>query len=620
MSTTPMSLDRHLPELAYRQGEVIGGRYAVLDVLGRGGFGIVYHVRSNDDGRDVALKTFRDEYILDPRVKLSFWKEALTWIGIGRHSFVLEAQSVHEFDHRLFVGMEYIRQDENGCVTLYDHIAFHGRNLPDRLIATWAIEFCHGMAHAYEKGVKAHRDVKPQNILIGDGAFVKISDFGLAASIEQAELRPATLQSFGLSAFHVQGKTMCGTLGYIAPELFIGGTASVRSDMYSFGAVLWQLCAGSTKPPFWDTLRGLSAPGATYAVLTRSAVPRVQSIFWDVIHRCLQPHPADRYQNFDEIKDAIKKAMRQSGDIPLDFFVNTVPSFGDLVNRGASLWTLGRFDEALACYDAAIELEPANAAVWVNRGNLLSSMNRRGDALAAYDRAAQLDPQCQPAWFAKGLELRHSGDHVGAIQCFEKVLELNPEHSAAWRRKGQSLVSRKEFQEAKLCYLKVLQTNPNDDLACAYFAELLHLVGSTSEALVWYDRAINANSKCCIAWTGKAEVLIDVSRFDDAIRCLDATLTLDPEDVASLNMKAVALCRSGRQRDAIPIFDILLRTEAIELDIVWTNKGNALGELGNWHEALACYECAITANPSYAPAQRQRAWIMSRLQERPERS
>jgi eukaryotic-like serine/threonine-protein kinase len=310
------SIANGVPDLAYRKGEVIGGRFIVLDVLGKGGLGVVYHVRDRIDGRELALKTFRDEYILDPRVKFQFRREALTWIAIGRHSFVLQAQSVHEFDHSLFVGMEYIRPDENRLVTLHDHIAFHGRNLSDRLIGTWAIEFCHGMAHAYDKGVKTHRDVKPENILIGEGAFVKISDFGLAASIEQSDLPSGTLQSFGLSALRSQGKTICGTLGYIAPEMFAGGTASVQSDIYSFGAVLYQLCTGSTAPPFWENLRGLLDAGATYAVLARCPVPLIHSIFREVIHRSLQLRPIDRYQSFDEVKDAIKKSNSAVGRHP----------------------------------------------------------------------------------------------------------------------------------------------------------------------------------------------------------------------------------------------------------------------------------------------------------------
>jgi serine/threonine protein kinase len=94
--------------LAYKSGEGIGNRFIVLEVLGKGGFGVVYRVRDRFDQRELAVKTFRDEFILNPKVKRQFRKEALTWAALGRHLFILEAEAVHEFDNRLFVAMEYI--------------------------------------------------------------------------------------------------------------------------------------------------------------------------------------------------------------------------------------------------------------------------------------------------------------------------------------------------------------------------------------------------------------------------------------------------------------------------------------------------------------------------------
>jgi tetratricopeptide (TPR) repeat protein len=604
--------------LEYRKGESIGGRFIVLDALGKGGCGVVYHVRNISDERELALKTFRDEYILDPDVRLQFRNEALTWIRIGKHSFVLEAEGVHEIDHRLYVSMEYIKPDENGLVTLLDHIAFHGRKLAHSTIGMWAGQFCHGMSHAYSKGIRAHRDVKPQNILVQSGVFIKISDFGLAASIEKSQLAFGQLQGMALTGFRLQGKTMCGTLGYIAPEIFAGAGANPLSDIYSFGVVLWQLCCGSTRPPFWEKLRQAPDPQTTYEVLARNPIPRVETPFWSIIQRCVQPRPSDRYQRFDEIREAIKEALRQSGDTPMDFIVNTTPSFRELVNRGASLRTLGQFDEALASYEAAIALEPTSPVVWVNKGNLLSSMKRRREALEAYARAAQLDPKFELAWLNAGLELQHSEDHAAAIRCFDHVLALNPQHARTWRRKGKSLEALGRRQAAKACYEAILQFNPDDDLASTHIGELCHNAGEHPEALGWYDRAIKANAKCTSAWTGKADVLIDLKRFEDAICCLDIALCLDPQDRASFNMKAVALCRAGRQSEAIPMFDVLLNEGSTDPDVVWTNKGNALAELGKLERALACFEQALKLNTNYAPARRQREWVMNALEQRSE--
>jgi tetratricopeptide (TPR) repeat protein len=407
---------------------------------------------------------------------------------------------------------------------------------------------------------------------------------------------------------------MCGTLGYIAPEIYAGQAATVRSDIYSFGAVLWQLCTGSQRPPFWEALRDVAADAyAASAILSRSQLSPVQSIFWTVIGRCLRLDPNDRYQDFDEVKNGIRTVLDQAGHRKLDFVVNTAPAFDNLVNRGASLRTLGRFDEALACYDAAIQLKPNAAAVWVNKGNLHSSMKHPAEAMQAYDHAIQLDPTCQLAWFNKGIQLQHNNENAEAIRCFDRLIELNPQHSLAWNRKGRSLVAQDEIEKAMACHRKALEINPNDEIACTYLAECLFQIGSKAQSLRYYDRAIEANSKHRDAWIGKAELLIELTRFDEALRCLDFALMLNSDDLATVNMKAIVLCRSGRQREAIPLFDMLLANSTTDMDVLWANKGNALAELGKWSDALSCYDRALAVNPNYAPARSQHDLVVREL-------
>jgi serine/threonine protein kinase len=146
--------------MTYDNDHVLGSRYIVCQMLGRGGFGIVYRVRSTDDDSEFALKTYRDEFTHDERVKQTFRTEALTWVAMGKHSFIAQAHGVHEFDGRLFVAMEYVGPDEHGLTTLHDLIR-SGRGYSDRQIGAWGMEFCHGMEHAKLMGLRAHRDIKP---------------------------------------------------------------------------------------------------------------------------------------------------------------------------------------------------------------------------------------------------------------------------------------------------------------------------------------------------------------------------------------------------------------------------------------------------------------------------
>ena len=129
----------------YERGDVIGGKYEVVKILGKGGFGIVYLVISHHETRGVcpgtvsvarerfavrAIKTFRDEFLTDQRAREEFRKEALVWVRLNRHPFILEAEFVEEFSGRLFVAMECVFPDLRGRVSLADHLSF-GNSLLD---------------------------------------------------------------------------------------------------------------------------------------------------------------------------------------------------------------------------------------------------------------------------------------------------------------------------------------------------------------------------------------------------------------------------------------------------------------------------------------------------------
>jgi serine/threonine protein kinase len=212
----------------YKKGDIIGGKYEVHDILGKGGFGVVYLVFNRESAEVSALKTFRDELLADAAAREAFKKEALLWVGLGYHPFILTARWVEEFSGRLFVEMEHIAPDSQGRVSLADHLSKVGKPLETNRILKWAIQFCLGMEHANSQGIECHRDIKPANILIGQDENLKISDFGLAAAAEAAWLvqnghgRALAKHNgdfcFRFSLIQSQGNKLCGTPGYISPQ------------------------------------------------------------------------------------------------------------------------------------------------------------------------------------------------------------------------------------------------------------------------------------------------------------------------------------------------------------------------------------------------------------------
>ncbi len=164
--------------LRTEEGDVIGGSYVVQGILGVGGFGVVYLVQGQESGAMHALKTLRDEYLRDPGTRELFRREAKVWVALDRHANIVRADFITELSGRLYIGMEYVEPGDDGLSSLAGHLTAHPPDLAQAV--RWCIQFCHGMEYARSRGIRCHRDVKPQNIMITREKTVKITDFGFA--------------------------------------------------------------------------------------------------------------------------------------------------------------------------------------------------------------------------------------------------------------------------------------------------------------------------------------------------------------------------------------------------------------------------------------------------------
>ncbi len=605
---------------AYREDDIIGRQYRVHQVLGRGGFGVVYLVRSIDDGEIYALKTYLDELIFEEIVKQQFHKEALIWVNLVSHPFIVKAHHVQQFDGRMFVAMDYIPADENGLVSVHDYIEHHGANIGDQMIGTWTIHFCHGMEHAQSRGIVAHRDIKPMNLLVGPGAFLKISDFGLVASLANSSKlsMPEMRDAAGLTLFRTDGKQTCGTLGYMAPEILRGEGACLRSDIYSYGLTLWQLASGTTGLPYHARYRGDPERFARelYEQQIRGKVIPVRSSFWPIIRRCLEPDPSRRFASYDELRIATKDVMKAAGTgVLLDFIINKdrKSSFADLVNRGASLKTLGLLDEAIRCYDQALSLDLTNPIVFVNKGNALSKLNRPVDAMAAYDAALKIDPKCEPAWLNRAIFLQGEKQHERAIRSLDVLLKLNPRHALALSKKGKSCLACGRVEDALACYKAAVEINPRNPQIWTDRGEAYSECESVSNALACYDRAIELKPDYQRAWIQKGRQLIIADNVSGGLECFAILASAFSNDAEILNEVGIALCSVNRQQEAIPLFEAALDMQPREAAVLWCNKGNAILEMDKPDEALRCYENALSADPKYTSALIQSANAMYQL-------
>ncbi len=299
---------------AYKKGDFIGQKYEVYGVLGRGGFGIVYLVYSIDSygkGEVYALKTFLDEFLADQEVRNRFHKEASVWVELGRHPYLVRAGYVDDVSGRLYIAMEYIAPNEEGLNSLEGYLQRRPPDLAQSL--RWSIQICHGMEHAYSKGLRAHRDLKPANILVSADGIVKITDFGLAGVLGVSSAKPGDRLNIRQEKIYLSGRTLdgkgFGTPTHMPPEQFVNAAeCDERSDVYSFGVVLYQMAAGGRLPFLAPLPKDSSEQAmagfwqAMHRLQSEAPVPRLDSPLFPIIQRCLEKSPEARYQTFKEIR------------------------------------------------------------------------------------------------------------------------------------------------------------------------------------------------------------------------------------------------------------------------------------------------------------------------------
>jgi serine/threonine protein kinase len=253
-------------------GTLIGERYAISETIGSGGMAVVYRAHDRELGRDVAVKLLAEHLAMNEEFRERFLREGRMAAQLS-HANIVEVYDSGEADGRPFLVMEHV-----DGVTLADELARRGR-FPATEAVGLVLQACAGLQHAHEHGL-VHRDIKPQNLLVRPDGVLKIADFGIARAIEGTQLTAVG--------------TVLGTAVYAAPEQASGEQVTAVADIYSLGAVLYELIAG--RPPFeFETLPELVLKQRAGRVASlKDLVPSVSRRLDEVVLHCLSPEPAAR--------------------------------------------------------------------------------------------------------------------------------------------------------------------------------------------------------------------------------------------------------------------------------------------------------------------------------------
>jgi eukaryotic-like serine/threonine-protein kinase len=268
-------------------------QYEIAAPLGRGGMGAVYRARDMNLGRDVAVKVLPDEFTFDPERMARFEREAHVLASLN-HPHIATIYDFAELNGAKFLVMELVDGE-----TLESRMSV-GPIPPAEAIAI-ARQIADALEVAHEKGI-VHRDLKPANVMITDDGKVKILDFGLARTNDSSGRDSDLSHSPTIARLATQAGVILGTAAYMSPEQARGKRVDKRSDIWSFGVILWEMLTGERLfrgETVSDTLASVLTREPDYSKLPAATPP---NIVW-VLRRSLERDP--------------KRRLRDAGDVAL---------------------------------------------------------------------------------------------------------------------------------------------------------------------------------------------------------------------------------------------------------------------------------------------------------------
>ncbi len=420
-----------------RAGSDLGTRYHIEALLGQGGMGRVYKAQDRELNRTVAIKVVREGVMADASALKRFKQELLLASKIS-HKHILRIHDLGEVNGVKFITMAYIEGQDLHQIIRDNHI------LPLERVIKFATQLAEALAAAHAEDV-VHRDLKPQNILIDSNDQIYVSDFGLAKSFAEGAVGMTQTGAF------------LGTPRYMSPEQVEGKPTDGRSDLYAYGLILYEMATGDV--PF----TGDSTLGVMYQrVKERPKSPKLLNPSlpnWlaQIIMRCLERNPEDRYQNAYEILADLKAAQSPSGaSRVLSRSGSSIQIVLPQFEARRWFWAVG---VVIALVLISIALPPVRHAVFSSRTSLHGTSNVAGIPPLSSGRFVAVLPlqilgdSSQLDYVAKGIQ-----EALSAKLFQIKDVRLAPDDAADQVDQNQPLVKIARALGANLLVQGTLQS------------------------------------------------------------------------------------------------------------------------------------------------------------------
>ncbi len=561
--------------------------YRVIGKLGAGGMGEVYLAEDKRLGRKVAIKFLPKEVATDERARQRLMREAKTAATLD-HPNICAIFEVGEGDGYFFIVLQYIEGE-----TLAARLK---RQLPDlREALAIAVHIADALKEAHARGI-IHRDIKPENIMLTARNQVKVLDFGLAKVLRDPGVPEGDTETGTMLSLPGM---LIGTVPYMSPEQVRGEALDCRSDIFSFGTVLYELLSG--KRPF----EAKSRAEVISAILTTDPPPingsspsPIGAAEEQLVRKCLEKDKALRYQAMGDLISDLEQIRREyeSGQVrpaprPL---AEATPEKSKAAITGPDQARRFRVPVlGLVLTALALVVVAAMYTVWFRPRKPTPAQGAKSANAAAYDA------------YMRGkvnVSSENPDNNEAAIKLFEQAVAADPNFAAAYAELARAYSIKVRFfapmpekkklnEEAEVDVEKALALDPN--LAEGYFARGLILWTPYKrfpheQAVQAYKRAIELNPNLDEAHHQLGFVYLHIGLLDKGWQELQKALAINPgNSLARYRLGVIDMCR-GKYEEALHIFNTTPLEESPSLLASYTST--ALFRLGRNQEASAIIE------------------------------
>ena len=600
-------------ERPLKKGDTIVGEFLIQDVFGgegKSGMGVVYLVTCRKFDRPFVLKTFQKD---NNNSVERFRSEAEVWVATGIHSNIVQALFVDEINEKLFIGAEYIAPDEYGRNTITDYLKQGGTS--NQNIIKWTAQFCYGMNQAISKGMKVHRDVKPDNLMVDANGNLKITDFGLSkfnnefkdlnASIDQKD-KGGFLNKFkglfGNQKIEVKNigltneGSFLGTILYASPEQIINSSnVDFRSDIYSFGIVLYQLISLGSFP---YSLVGKTTIETLALMHLQEPIVKINHPLASIAYKCLSRNINQRYQTFQELLKDLK-SIADSLKIKLPNNKTEVDaSLRELYIQSFTYRSLGDLNKAKELITKYISQDKNDSSAWSLKGRIEYEQGDTKEAIKSTLISYELEANNSQTCNNLGIFYKQQNDLPNAERYLYEAIEIDPYNSGALTNSAILYEEKGNFPLAADLIVRAIKLAPDK--------KTLHFNAGNIAANVsrqkHFDKAINILELLIKVDKGNINNWFNLGlnyqltqRPNEAIKCFKYVEQQMPDDEQTLISLVKLNGEIGNYDEAIKYCEKLLDKHLSTLNaICW--RAQYIQAKGNGQEAIEFMKSVIANN------------------------